>query len=235
MPAATTCWTTPAVALERMQAVVREGTRRCRWVTAADACGRDPVCWAGVAAWGRWSVADVPPDPSGGLAHPATVVPEGVGRGRQPTPPRLAAGAPTAQTVAVSAAPLRPGAGPPHLSQAGSPGPLWADLAGLRVGAGRDRWPGPDVWLILRRPPESGALNTSRAAAPVDTPGETWARSSGRRWPMEPGCEDRQQWLGRGDDAVRRWTGWHQHLPWVRLAHFGGGRTRLHMKKTPRP
>jgi len=160
IPAETTFWTTQELALEMIQAVVRDGKRRCRLVTADDAFGRDTVFLDGVAACGLWYVAEVPHDTSVWLEHPATVVPEGVGRGRKPTPPRLAAGAPTAQSVAVITAHLPPGAWQPHLSKAGSQGPLLADFACLRVVAVRDSWPGPDVWLILRRHPETGELTT---------------------------------------------------------------------------
>jgi SRSO17 transposase len=235
IPAETTFRTTPALALEMREAVVREGTRRCRWVTAEAACGRDTVFWDGVAAGGLWSCAEVPHDTSVGLEPPATVGPEWGGRGRQPTHPRLAAGAPPAQTVAAIAAHLPPDAWPPPLSQAGSQGPRLADFAWLRVVAGRDRLPGPDVWLILRRHPEPRARKTSLSTAPVDTQVAPWARIRGRRWPIDTCVDDRKPWLGRGDDEGRRWTGWHQQLTWVLLAHFLVGRTMLTMKKTPRP
>ena len=55
------------------------------------------------------------------------------------------------------------------------------------------------------------------------------------RWPIATCVEDRTQWLGMGDYEVRSWTGWHHHLTLVLLAHFFGVRTRLNMKKKPRP
>jgi len=235
IPAETSVRTKPALALEMLQAVVRDGQRRGRWVTADEACGRDTVFVEGVAAWGRWSCAEVPHDTSVWLERPATGVPEWMGRGRKPSQPRLAAAAPTAQTVAAIAAPLPPATWQPHLIQAGSQGPLLADLACLRVVAVRDSWPGPDVWRILRRHPETGALKTERSTAAVDTQVATLARISGMRWPIATCVEDRTPWLGMGDDDVRSWTGWHHHLTWVWLAHVFGVRTRLNMKKTPRP
>ena len=160
IPAETSVRTKQALALEMIQAVVRDGKRRCRWVTADEAFGRDTVFVDGVAAWGRWYCAEVPHDTRVWLERPATVVPEWIGRGRKPSQPRLAAAAPTAQTVAAIAAPLPPETWQPHLITAGSQGPLLADLACLRVVAVRDSWPGPDVWRILRRHPETGALKT---------------------------------------------------------------------------
>ena len=235
IPAETSVRTKQALALEMIQAVVREGTLRGRWVTADEAFGRDTVFLDGVAACGLWSFAEVPHDTSVGLARPATVGPEWIGRGRKPTQPRLAAAAPMAQTVAAIAAHLPPETWPPHLIKAGSQGPLLADFACLRVVAVRDSLPGPDVWLSLRRPPETGELKTSLSTAPVDTPVATLARISGRRWPLATCLEDRQQLLGMGDYDVRSWTGWHHHLTLVMLAHFFVVRTRLNMKKKPRP
>ena len=235
LPAATTFRTTPAWALEMMQAIVREGKLRWRWVTADAAVGRDTVCWDGVAAGGLWSFAEVPPDTRGWLERPATVVPEGRGRGRKPPHPCLAAAAPTAQTVAAIAAHLPPETGQPPLSKAGRQGPLLADFAGRRVVAGPDSVPGPDVWLILRRHPETGARKTSLATAPVDPQVEPLASISGMRWPLATCVEDRQQLLGRGDYAVRSGTGWHHQLTLVLLAHCCVVRTMLNMKQKPRP
>ena len=235
IPAATTFRTKQALALEMMQAVVQDGTLRCRWVTADEAFGRDTAFLEGVTGCGLWYCAAVPHDTRGWLERPATVVPEGVGRGRTPTHPRLAAQAPAAQTVAALAAHLPPEAWQPHLIKEGSQGPLLADCACLRVVAVRDSLPGPDVWLVLRRPPETGELTTYLSAAPGDTQVETLVRISGMRWPIETCCEDRKQWLGMGDYAGRSWTGWHQHLTLVILAHFFVVRTMFTMKKTPRP
>jgi hypothetical protein len=46
-------------------------------------------------------------------------------------------------------------------------------------------------------------------------------------------CEDGKQLLGRGDDAVRGWTGWHHPMTLVILAHFFVVRMRLRLKKAP--
>ena len=235
IPAETTFRTKQALALEMIQAVVRDGKLRCRWVTADEAFGRDTVFLDGVAACGLWYFAEVPHATRVWLERPATVVPEWIGRGRKPTQPRLAAAAPTAQTVAAIAAHLPPETWQPHLIKEGSQGPLLADFACLRVVAVRDSLPGPDVWLILRRHPETAELKTYLSTAPVDTQVETLARISGMRWPIETCFEDGKQLLGMGDDEVRSWTGWHHHLTLVMLAHFFVVRTMLNMKKKPRP
>ena len=235
IPAETTFRTKQTLALEMMQAVVRDGKLRCRWVTADEAFGRDTVFLDGVAGCGLWYFAEVPHDTRVWRERPVTVVPEWGGRGRKPTQPRLAAEAPVAQTVAAIAAHLPPEAWQPHLIKEGSQGPLLADFACLRVVAVRDSLPGPDVWLVLRRQPETGELKTYLSAAPVDTQVDTLVRISGMRWPIETCFEDSKQLLGMGDYEVRSWTGWHHHLTLVILAHFFVVRTMRTMKKKPRP
>ena len=54
IPAETTFRTKQALALEMIQAVVRDGQLRCRWVTADEAFGRDTVFLDGVTACGLW-------------------------------------------------------------------------------------------------------------------------------------------------------------------------------------
>jgi SRSO17 transposase len=235
VPAETTFQTKPEVALTLIHAVVQHGTLRCRWVTADDAFGRDTALLDGVADCGRWDVAAVPHDTRVWLERPGPVVPQWRGRGRKPTPPRVVAEAPRPPPVAAVAAQLPPAAWQSHLIKAGRQGPLLADCTCLRVVAVRHSLPGPDVWWLLRRHPETGALKTDLAHAPADTKVETLVRVSGMRWPMETCFEDRKQVLGMGDYAVRRWTGWHPHMTLVTLAHVFVVRTMLAMKKKPRP
>ena len=97
----------------------------------------------------------------------------------------------------------------------------------------RDALPGPDVWLVLRRHVETGELKISLCNAPVETAVEVLVRMSGMRWPIETCFADSKQLLGMGDDEVRSWTGWHQHMTLVILAHFFVVRMSLRLKKSP--
>jgi SRSO17 transposase len=102
-----------------------------------------------------------------------------------------------------------------------------AELAALRVVAVRDTWPGPEVWLVLRRQSETGELKTSLSNAPVDRTLEKLVHMRGMRWPIDTCFEDRKPLLGMGDDAGRSWTGWHHHMTLIMLAHFFVGRMSL--------
>lgn len=143
------------------------------------------------------------------------------------------AGAPEARTVREVAAALPAESWTRQTSKEGSPGPRVAACAAMRVGAVRDAWPGPDVWLVRRRHRETGALKTSLSTAPRDTAWATQVRMSGLRWPIETGCEDGKQRLGMGEYAVRSWTGGPQQMPLVILAHVFVVRLRLRGKKSP--
>jgi SRSO17 transposase len=213
--------------------VVKSQVLRCRWVVADAAFGDNPGLLDGVAGLGLWYVADVPHHTRGWQERPATRIPSWRGRGRRPQRERLIAGAPEARTVLGVAAALPAEAWARQTIKAGSQGPMVAEFAARRVVAVRDVLPGPDVWLVLRRHVETGALKTSLCHAPVDTAVATLVRMSGMRWPIETCVEDGKQLLGMGDDEVRSWTGWHHHMTLVILAHFFVVRMSLRLKKPP--
>jgi hypothetical protein len=63
----------------------------------------------------------------------------------------------------------------------GRKGPMVAAWAAGRVIAVREGLPGPEVWLVLRRPHLTGELKTSVRNAPVDLALATLVRLSGMR------------------------------------------------------
>jgi SRSO17 transposase len=227
LPPALSCRTKPALAQDRLAAVVQAQPLRCRWVVAAEACGCDTGLLEGGVGLGRWYVAAGPHATRGWEARPATHVPPWRGRGRRPQRARLVEGAPEARTVREGAASLPMEAWPRQTLKAGSQEPMVAECATLRGMAVRDALPGPDVWLGLRRHVETGEVQTSLCNAPGDIALEALVRMSGMRWPIATCCEDGKQLLGMGDYAVRSWPGWHHHLTLVILAHFFGVRMSL--------
>ncbi len=220
VPADTVFQTKTALGAAMIRALRQAGTLRCRWVACDEGFGRDTALLDDIAALGLWYYAEVPHDTRVWRDRPATAVPAWSGRGRKPTRARLVDPAATTQTVAALAAALPAAAWSPHVIKEGSKGPIAADFALLRVVAGRDGLPGPDVWLILRRNPETGELKTYLSNAAADTPPPTLVRLSGMRWPIERCFEEGKQLLGLGDYEVRSWRGWHHHTTLVILAHF---------------
>ena len=171
-----------------------------------------------MAGRGLWYCAAGPHKTRVWEARPAPHVPPW--RGRRPPRERLVMGAPAARTVLEVAAGLPAEVWARQTIKEGRQGPRVAAGATLRVVAVREAWPGPDVWMVLRRHIEPGELKTSLCKAPVATAVATHGRMSGLRWPIDTCCEDRKQLLGMGDDAVRNWTGWQHHMTLVILAHF---------------
>jgi SRSO17 transposase len=233
LPPETTCKTQPGLAHEMLTAVVKSQALRCRWVVADEALGNNPGFLAGGAGLGLGYFAEVPHSTRAWEKRPATPIPPRRGRGRRPQRERLVAGAPEAQTVLKVAAARPAEAWTRQTIKEGSQGPRVAAFAAVRVVAVRDALPGPAVWVVLRRPVETGEVKTSLCNAPVDTAGEALGRMSGMRWPIETCCEDSKQLLGMGDDAVRSWTGWPHQRPLVILAHFFVVRLSLRLKKSP--
>ena len=71
IPAETLFKTKQALALEMVQALVTEGGLRFRWLTCDEAFGRDGAFLDGIAALGRWYVAEVPHDTQVWLTPPS--------------------------------------------------------------------------------------------------------------------------------------------------------------------
>ena len=232
VPAGIAFKTKPALGWEMIQAVHRAGTVRCRWVTCDAAFGRDTAFLDQVAGSGLWYFAEVPHDTQVWRQRPATVVPAWSGPGRKPTRTRVVKGAPAAHTVVAVAASLPAGPWAHQTIKEGSKGPMMADFAALRVIAVRDGWPGPEVWLVLRRNALTGELKTYLSKAPAAISLPTLVRRSGMRWPLETCFEDGKPYLGMGDYEVRSWRGWHHHMTLCLLAHFFLVRLQLRLKKS---
>jgi SRSO17 transposase len=225
--------TKPALGWEMIQAVPHTGTLRARWVSWDEALGRDTSLLDHLDGLGLWSVAEVPHDTQVWPRRPAPAVPAWAGQGRKPTRPRVLAGAGEPTEVAQLAA-----SRPTHrwvrpTIKEGSKGPLVACVAARRVIAVRGGLPGPEVWLVVRRPLLPGAVKTYLSNAPSDTPVATLVRLRGMRWPMETCFEDGKQYLGMGDYEVRGGAGGHHHRTLCILAHGFLVRVCLKLKKSP--
>jgi SRSO17 transposase len=221
--------TKPQLGAAMLEAIVDEGTLPGRWVTCDEAFGRSTAFLDRVADLGLWYYAEVPLDTPVWRERPRTHIPPWSGHGRHPTRTRLVEGEPAFQRVQQLADTLAPEAWSRHTIKEGSQGPMVADFAFLRVVAVRDKLPGPDVWLIVRRAVTTGVLKAYLCNAPADTSLTTLVRISGMRWPIETAFEDGKQLVGLGDYQVRSWTGWHHHMTLGILAHFFLVRLRIRL------
>jgi SRSO17 transposase len=233
VPVELTFKTKPAVGWEMIQAVHHAHTLRARWVTCDEALGRDTPLLNHIDSLGLGDFAEVPHDTQVWQQRPSTAVPSWAGQGRKPTRLRVQAGEAEPIEVAPLAAVLPADGWRQRTIKEGSKGPLVAPCAALRVIAVRAGLPGPEVWLVLRRHLVTGELKTYLSTAPADTPLAMLVRLSGMRWPIETCFEDGKQYLGMGDDEVRRWRGWHHHMTLCLLAHFFLVQACLRLKKKP--
>jgi SRSO17 transposase len=224
--------TKPELALEMLATTVEEGHLRFEWVTCDEGFGANPAFLAGVDQLARWYLAEVPHDTRVWLQRPQTGIPSGSGQGRPPSREQLKPGQPAAQRVDQIAASLPDDAWQPYRIKEGSKGPLVAEFAFLRVVAVRDKLPGPQVWLVLRRSlDDEPELKTYLSNAPADVPVSELVRVSGIRWPVETAIEECKGGLGMDHYEVRTWLGWHHHMTLCLLAHHFLVRTQLRLKR----
>jgi SRSO17 transposase len=227
--------TKPMLGWEMIQAVRQSSRLRCRGVTCDEAFGRDPDLLDRIAEVDLWYLAEVPHATRVWRHRPTTAIPAWAGKGRKPTRPRVVPGEGEPEEVAQLAASLPANRWVQRTIKEGSKGPLRARFARVRVMAVRERWPGPDVWLVLRYHIGTGELKTYLSNAPADTSLATLVRVCGMRWPIETCFEDGKQYLGMGAYEVRSWRGWHHHMTLVILAHVLLVRMRLKLKKSAGP
>lgn len=226
--------TKPPLGWEMVEAICQAGTVRARGVVGDEAFGCDTRTLDRLDACGLWSLAEGPHDTRVWQQRPATAIPSWTGHGRPPMRRRVLAGEAAPVTVAPLAALLPAAHWTRQTIKEGSKGSLVADFAAVRLIAVREGWPGPAVWVVLRRNPLTGELKTALSNAPAETPRAELVRVRGMRWPIETCVEDGKQYLGRGDYEVRSWRGWHHHMTRVFLAQFFLVRLCRRLKNTPR-
>lgn len=200
-----------ALAVQMAQAVVASHTLTCRWFLADEAFGRDTQVLDAVAALDLWYMVEIPLDTSIWLPDASTATtPHAVFRGVDAT---------TWERYTIGG---------------GTKGRRIADAVVQRVQAQRAGQPGPEVWLILRRDPETGDQKAFLSNAPATLTAPRLLAVSGMRWPIEQIFEVAKQHLGMGEYELRTWPGWHHHMTLVILAHFFLVRMQQRVKKKPR-
>ncbi len=240
-PASTPFQTKPALAAGMVEQLQAERRVRARWLACDEGYGQDPVFLDRVDVAGLWYLAEVPRstfvwplvDPTDGTtprARPTTGVPPATsGRGRPPSKVRLQPESPPPLPVEALAT-LPAAQWCRYRLLEGSKGPLVAEFAAVRAVAVRDGLPGPDVWVLLRRPlptpGETPEVKYYLSQAPADTPLATLVRVSGMRWPIEACFEEGKEEVGLDHYELRFWRGWYHHMTLVILApgtHEVGG------------
>lgn len=101
----------------------------------------------------------------------------------------------------------------------GSKGPIDAEVAWVRAVEVRQELPGREVWLVVRRNPDTEELKYYLCSLPAETAFEEIVKLCGMRWPIETCFQESKSQLGLDHYEVRSWTGWHRHMALVMVAH----------------
>lgn len=220
LPDSVTFQTKPQLALRLLEDAVRRGSLPFRWVAVDALYGDAPAFLDGVAALGKWYMAEVACSTRVWRHPPSVEVARWSGRGRKPTHPRLAVGQRAAQRVDEVMAGLPAQAWTRQVIKEGSKGPLICDFAAVRVTVVRDGLPGGVVWLVLRRNVEDPSeVKFFLSNAPETTPLATLVGMSGVRWAIEWCFAESKGELGLDHYETRSWLGWHHHMVLVMVAH----------------
>lgn len=237
IPGDTVFKTKHELAAELVEGVQRESRVRARWVVCDEGFGAAPALLDRWAATGLWYLAEVPRttevwplvDPAGQTprARPAVWVrPQTASRkGPAPTKPRVQPDSPPKGPLTEWLSQVPAAQWQRFRILEGAKGPLVADFVAFRAVAVRERLPGPEVWVLIRRQPgdPTRPLEASDkfylSNAPADTPLADLVRLSGMRWPIESCFAEAKSELGLDHYELRFWRGWHHQLTLVILAH----------------
>jgi len=206
VPAEVPFRTKPELAWEMLERARAQGMPG-RWVTGDSVYGQDPALRARLeaAAPALHYVLAIPATTPVWAERPAAA--GGVRAWAAHTPAEVAAALPEAAWRRVTVA-------------AGAKGPRVFEWAALRVAFARDRFPGPERWLLVRRSTSAPAERAYYASnAPPDTPLQALARVAGARWPIEQCFEEAKGEAGLDHYEVRRYDAWHRHITLALLAH----------------
>lgn len=208
-----------------------------RWVTGDEVYGDSPRLRETIQAHGRFYVLAVSANTRVWTERPEVLAPQEQTGGRPRRAPRVAPSAPSARMVSEVVASLPSAAWKRRAVMEGEKGPIQYDWAWTPVVESRDRLPGPDVWLLVRRSisdPKQVAYYLSYA--PAGTAFETLIRIASRRYTVEQCIEEAKGETGLDEYEVRFWHSWYRHITLSMMAHAWLASIRLQEqeKKVPK-
>jgi SRSO17 transposase len=228
--------TKPELAVEMLEHAWAQAVPMA-WVTGDEVYGDAPQLRDAISRRGKRYVLAVSCHTPVWRERPPLEEPVASARGRPRTRPRLAQGAPAAETVAAVIAAQPSQCWQPLTVSEGEKGPRSYDWTRVRVVESRHKLPGPDSWLLARRSmadPTEIAYYLSNA--PPSTPLQTLAEVAATRWSIETTIEEAKGETGLDEYEVRYWHSWHRHITLAMMAHAWLASIRqAEGKKTARP
>jgi SRSO17 transposase len=164
-------------------------------------------------------IADIPFDTQVWLEKPKIEIPEKKGIvGRNPKREKIISGETQPKKVQELAKQLAPSRYVRVFLRETERKELWSMLACLRVFPVRDKLPGDETWLIIRKDEGEKITKYQLSNAPENTSIERLGQMSCSRFWIERALEDGKGEAGLADYQVRGWTGWHHHMVMTLLA-----------------
>lgn len=233
IPESTTFKTKPELALEMIRQAHASGLFPARWVTGDDSFGGIPAFRDGLPQDLHY-LLDIPCNTLVWTKRPETHIPHYSGMGQPPKNLRLKKGQPQARQVDAIA--RDPSIRWQRVTLAeGAKGPIEAEVARLRVMERRNKLPGQELWLFLRRSLADGQIKYAFSNAPADIPFKEMIRVSTLRWPIEQCFQEGKSEIGMDHYEHRSWPAWHRHMTFVFVAQLFLLRMRHTFKKKSRP
>lgn len=210
------------LAADMLRAALARGFLPVGWVTADAAYGDAADLRALVADLGRWYCFEVSGTIEIWTADPGWRVPPKAGAiGRPRTKARPGTDAPAAQAVRDVVRSLPPDAWIRHRITEGAKGPREYEFARLRVVEKVHRAPGPEGWLLARRPVDAGAdaeVKCYLSNAPATVALAELAAVGCLRWTIEEDFELAKGEVGLDHYEVTKYRGWYHHVTLSLLA-----------------
>jgi len=215
VPEELTFQTKTEIALELLTEEADNEAFKCRWVGMDSFFGKD-TAFRDQIGERYYYFADIHVDTKVWQKRPAVAIPPYKGRGKRATKEK-------ALTEPTEVSKLAEDPNLPwekvNLGE-GAKGPILAEFVCLRVVECRDKLPGPEVWLFIRKNAD-GKIKYAFSNAPLDIPMEELLRASSMRWSIEQLFQEGKSYLGMDHYEVRSYPGWHRHMTLViLLMHF---------------
>ena len=214
------------LAVDMLERAWAEGVP-ARWVTGDEVYGDTTPLRDAVIRHGCLYVLAVSRSAPVWEEMPAVEAPGQPLTGRPRTKTRLAPGAPRASRADEIVGTWREERWQRFSVAEGEKGPRIYDWARQRVIESRERLPGPEAWLLVRRSvsdPTDMAYFLSNA--PPDTPLTELAKVAATRYVVEQCIEEAKGETGLDEYEVRHWHSWHRHITLSMMAHSWLASTR---------
>jgi len=189
------------------------------WIGMDCFYGEQPWLLDEIDMMGMTYIADAPTDTQVWLEKPKIEIPEKKGiRGPIPKLKKLVSGEPNPIKVQDLAEQLDQSQYTRVFLRETERKELWSMLACLRVFPVRDKLPGDETWLIIRKDEGDNKTKYQLSNAPENTSINRLGQMSCSRYWIERAIEDAKGEAGLADYQVRGWIGWHHHMVLTLLA-----------------